>query len=154
VRIPTLVEALLWTLDQRWLVNVEIKPTNEDPKTLVNAVLNAIETTRAWDYVTISSFDHEVVNAVAIREPRLATGALIGGPLDQKTAAWLHRVKIDAVHGPPWSSDPSNDRPILVYTVNDAESGGLASRLADSGVAGLFTDDPSSLLRLFGLNRS
>jgi glycerophosphoryl diester phosphodiesterase len=154
VRVPTLVEALSWTMDEGWLVNVEIKPTSEDAGRLVDAVLQAITDVKAWDCVTISSFDHQVVEQIARRESRVATGALILGPLDQATLAWAKALGIDAIHGPPWSADARSVDPLLVYTVNEAEPGGLAMRLAGSGVAGLFTDDPRSMVELFGVNRS
>jgi glycerophosphoryl diester phosphodiesterase len=154
VRIPTLVEALRWTMDVGWLVNVEIKPTTSDANSLVRAVLDAIGSTLSWDSVTVSSFDHDVVEAVSKLEPRAATGALISGPLTASTEAWIERTGIDAVHGPPWSAGSNLARPLLVYTVNDAEPEGLARRLSEAGVAGLFTDDPVGMADLFGLSRS
>jgi glycerophosphoryl diester phosphodiesterase len=154
VRIPTLVEALRWTKDRGWLVNVEIKPTTEEVDLLVGMVLDAIGSARAWDCVTISSFDHDVVEAVVLRESRVATGALISGPLDAATESRLEILDVDAVHGPPWSADPKSGRPLLVYTVNDSGLEGLASRLAASGVAGLFSDDPIGMAARFGVNRS
>jgi glycerophosphoryl diester phosphodiesterase len=154
VRIPSLIEALQWTMEAGWLVNVEIKPTTLDADPLVQAVLKAAEATSSWESLTISSFDHQVVETVAVREPRTATGALISGPLDSRTETWMKALGIDAVHGPPWSSESRLGRPLLVYTVNDARTGGLAWELATGGVAGIFTDDPLSMTALFDVNRS
>jgi glycerophosphoryl diester phosphodiesterase len=43
--------------------------------------------------------------------------------------------------------------PILVYTVNDGTRGGLADHLAELGIDGVFSDDPASLLSLYGSDR-
>ncbi len=154
IRIPTLLEALLWTMDVDWLVNVEIKPTSDDSDALVRSVLATIERTRAWNSVTISSFDHAVVESVVRNEPRVATGALISGPLDPRTASWIEWLAIDAVHGPPSSSAPLPARPLLVYTVNDSSPDGLATQLFASGVTGIFTDDPIHFRRVDPINQS
>jgi glycerophosphoryl diester phosphodiesterase len=154
VRIPTLLEALSWTRDSQWLVNVEIKPTETDSERLISAVLSDLERTRAWDFVTISSFDHSVVEIIADRESRVATGALISGPHDCPDAGWLAHHRVDAVHGPPGTESIVSGFPWLVYTVNDAAINGMATRLARANVTGLFTDDPVSMTALFSVNRS
>ncbi len=147
VRVPTLVEALDWSRTLDWLVNVEIKPTPGDPSAQVVAVLNAIGSTDMVDHATVSSFDLAVVAEVASRQPGLATGALVSGPVDpDRVVGFLATLGAYALHAPPFGLPPmSAGVPVLVYTVNDAGPGGLAGRLADEGVAGLFTDDPASL---------
>jgi len=44
----------------------------------------------------------------------------------------------------------SREVPILVYTVNDHQPGGLADHLAELEVDGLFTDDPVGMRSHFG----
>ena len=152
VRIPTLAEALELTGRLDWLVNIEIKPTGSDLDLLVDLVLAEVRAAGVLDRSTISSFDHRVVAEVARREPSVATGALVLGPVDCSADGLLASVGADAIHGPPsclgWAGESC---PLLVYTVNDARPGGLAARLTESGVAGIFTDDPVSMVRLLRL---
>ena len=100
---------------------------------------------------SLSSFDHEVVRMAAGSEPGVATGALVEGwPEGRSAADWLRSLGADALHAPPSAAGPATAGvPLLVYTVNDAGPGGLAERLGEAGVAGLFTDDPASLAGRF-----
>ena len=152
VRVPTLAEALEWTARVDWMVNVEIKPTSADPTARVDAVLSEVRASGTLDRVTISSFDLGIVASVAEREPGVATGALVSGPIDRPAADFLRALGADALHAPPFDlgTIPSGV-PVLVYTVNDAGPDGLAGRLAGAGVAGLFTDDPASLTKRFSI---
>jgi len=155
VRIPTLAEALGSTIQFDGCVNVEIKPTSGDPIGLVDAVLAEVRSAGAGDRVAISSFDHELVALVAAREPGLATGALVSGPLDRPAGEFLRSLGADALHAPQLGLElPVGEVPVLVYTVNDAGPFGLAARLAEGGVVGLFTDDPASMTARFRVNPS
>jgi glycerophosphoryl diester phosphodiesterase len=155
VRVPTLAEALAVSADRDRLVNVEIKPTTEDVHRLVGAVLDEIRGSGVADLASISSFDHDVVALVVARAPDLAIGALVGGPIDRPAREFLGSLGADALHAPPSGVDLTDPgASILVYTVNDAGPGGLAEQLAEAGVAGLFTDDPTSLSGRFGISPS
>ena len=149
VRIPTLAEALALTVSFDGLVNVEIKPTSSDGTTLVNAVLSEVRSSGEADRVAISSFGHEIVSKVVALEPEVATGALVVSWHRESVSDLLRAVGADAVHAPPFDlNNAKSDVPVLVYTVNDAGPNGLAARLAEAGVSGLFTDDPASLAAL------
>ncbi len=166
VRVPSLTEALAWTRDADWWVNVELKSEFGGGSALVDATLRAIAEAGFADRVLISSFDHEDLASLATRESSLALGALTTSPL-YDPATYLQRLGAHAYHPsvsalgeaagptPPASTcrrDATFGRlrergvPVLVYTVNDTTPGGLAERLAASGVSGLFTDDPASLV--------
>jgi glycerophosphoryl diester phosphodiesterase len=155
VRVPSLAEALALTSRLDRLVNVEIKPTEGDRDALVDTVLREIRASNALPLVTVSSFDHEVVKRVVAKEPGVATGALVEGPLDRPVAELLRWIGADALHAPPSVVGPATlGVSVLIYTVNDAGPGGLAERLAEAGVAGLFTDDPASLAPRLSVTRS
>lgn len=172
VRIPTLTEALLLTVELDWLVNVELKSfPNTNPR-LVEAVLAAIDSTGATERVLISSFDHADIARVAAARPEIATGILVASPLHRPERYTRDLVQADAYHpstlvlgagSEPYRSNPSPGKlrsddlasltrsgiPSLVYTVNDTDTGGLAAHLVEAGASGLFTDDPRGMVRLF-----
>jgi glycerophosphoryl diester phosphodiesterase len=155
VRAPTLAEALALTLRLDRLVNVEIKPTLGDKRALVDAVLGEIRASGMVERTAVSSFDHEIVGMVAASEPGVATGALVEGPPDRPASELLCSLGADALHAPASAvASATIGVPVLIYTVNDAGPGGLAERLAERGVAGLFTDDPASLAMRFALTPS
>ena len=150
VRIPTLAEAMGWTIQIDRCVNVEIKPTTADAAGLVEGVIAEVRTAGAVDRVAISSFDHDLLARVAANEPGVATGALVPGPLDRPAIELLLSLGADALHAPYLGLEfPIPEVPVLVYTVNDAGPVGLAARLAEAGVVGLFTDDPASMAARF-----
>ena len=174
VRIPRLVDALRLTAELDRLVNVEIKAFPLSPSGLPEAVLRAIEETETSDRVLISSFDHRIVASLARSKSNssLAFGLLSHTPLWDLPRYASESVGCDTVHLSAESlgsesvayranPDRSNLRedeiealrargiPVLVYTVNDYGPAGLASRLAEAGVAGIFTDDPRGMKRHF-----
>jgi glycerophosphoryl diester phosphodiesterase len=150
IRVPTLAEALEWTIEFDRCVNVEIKPGSGDADALVEAVISQVRASGAVDLVAISSFDLNVVAQVAAQEPEVATGALVAGPLDRPAGELLRILGADALHAPCLGLElPIEGVPVLVYTVNDAGPSGLAVRLAQGGVTGLFTDDPTSMTACF-----
>jgi len=172
VAVPALAEALTWTKQQDWLVNVEIKSFPERPAGLVDRVLKVVEETETAPRVLISSFDHTDV-ALANRPGREhALGILTLTPLYCTHDYVSDLAGADAVHVSTevlgsgtvayrrersWRmlrTDVVEDLksrgiPILAYTVNDHGPASLAEHLAEIGVAGLFTDDPQGMKRSF-----
>src|SRR5262249_12041353 len=63
VCIPTLEEALIFTKEQGWLANVEIKSFPDHPPGLVERVLEVIAASGIADRILISSFDHDDIVA-------------------------------------------------------------------------------------------
>jgi glycerophosphoryl diester phosphodiesterase len=172
VRVPTLRECLELTARLGWLVNVEVKPSHDPDARLVAAVVAVVGEVGVADRVLLSSFDHGDVARAGGAAAGLATGVLTVSPLHQPARYVRELVGADSYHpsaealgasghGP--DLPPRGERlraddlraldragiPVLSFTVNDARPGGLARRLADVGVSGLFTDDPGGLLRLF-----
>jgi glycerophosphoryl diester phosphodiesterase len=172
VFIPTLEEALILTKEQDWLVNVEIKSFPDRPDEIVERVLDVISATETADRVLISSFDHDDIVAADRDGRRYALGILLATPLYRLPDYTTDMVGADTVHistevigsdtiGYRRAHTPAALRhdvvlalaergiPVLVYTVNHQAKGNLARHLAEIGVAGLFTDDPSGMRRGF-----
>lgn len=168
VRVPTLEEALAFTRDRDWLVNVEIKSFPDQPPGRVDRVLAAIEATDTADRVLISSFDHDDVAQADRSGRRYGLGLLLWTPLHRLAEYATGLVGADTVHlsaeilGSEAVTyrrhrDASSLRhdivaelrsralPTLVYTVNHQVGGMLARHLAEIGVKGLFTDDPAGI---------
>ena len=172
VVIPTLSEALLFTKEHNWLVNVELKSFPERPGDLVEPVLRAIAAAGVAHQVLISSFDHRDVAAANLPGREHALGILAMTPLCQVGRYALELVGADTVNlstdvvgaetdayrldrSPQWLDGElarglkRSGVPVLVYTVNDHGPSSLAADLAAIGVAGLFTDDPLGMKKSF-----
>jgi glycerophosphoryl diester phosphodiesterase len=171
VIIPTLAEALAFTKEQDWLVNVEIKSFPEQPPGLVERVLDVIAATDTAECVLISSFDHNDIVAARHPERRYSLGILAATPL-YRIDGYATLVGADTVHlsSEVLGADAVSYRrqcsaralrhdivadlkqsgiPVLVYTVNHQAGGNLARHLAEIGVDGVFTDDPRGLKQRF-----
>ena len=165
VKVPTLAEALCFTRDHDWLVNVEVKSFPDRPPGIVARVLEEIWASSVENRVLISSFDHTDLAELGDRGCRCALGALTSTPL-HRTADYLTKLlRVDTFHTSTevmgadsvgyrrsLASQSLNgslvaelrDRgiPTLVYTVNDFGVGRLADQIWRAGVAAIFTDDP------------
>ena len=180
VRVPTLADALMLTADRDWLVNVEIKSFPGNPPGIVEAVLEAITRTGTASRVLLSSFDHRDIARIPCLIPPtrrnllgIPRGILVATPLFRPHAYLAEIVGAQTFHASAnclgsesigyrqrrtaealWSDGiaelRSREVPILVYTVNDHQPGGLADHLAELGVDGLFTDDPVGMRSRFG----
>ena len=180
VRVPTLVDALTLTAERDWLVNVEIKSFPGNPPGIVEAVLDAILRTDTAGRVLLSSFDHHAIARLPCVIPParqalldIPRGILVATPLFRPYAYLAQVVAAQTFHASArylgsesigyrqrrtaealWSDGiaelRSREVPILVYTVNDHQPGGLADHFAELGVTGLFTDDPIGMRSHFG----
>ena len=168
VRIPTLEEALIFTREQDWLVNVEIKSFPDQPPGLVERALEVIAATGTADRVLMSSFDHDDVVAARRDDRRYALGILLATPIHRLADYAIDLVGAERSTSRPRSSGPSRS-PIVGRrdatslrrdivgdprrretfpcwsTPSITRRADLARHLAEIGVAGLFTDDPGGL---------
>jgi glycerophosphoryl diester phosphodiesterase len=172
VRVPTLEEALFFTRDHDWLVNIEIKSFPQRPPGFLDRVLETIAATETADRVLISSFDHGDVAAANRPGRRYALGILADAPLYRIQDYAVDLVGAETVHLSTQvigaetisyrrarlasvlrtgivGSLKARGIPTLVYTVNDPPAGDLAAHLAEIGVDGLFSDSPEGLARRF-----
>jgi glycerophosphoryl diester phosphodiesterase len=81
VRIPTLEDALIFTREQGWLANVEIKSFPDRPPGLVRRILDLISETGTADRILLSSFDHDDVVAARRDDRRYGLGVLLATPI-------------------------------------------------------------------------
>ena len=172
IRVPSLHEALQFTRDCDWRVNIEIKSFPNPNDSIVSAVLTEVESLGISESILISSFNHDDVAEVCRLAPRIATGLLVDQPLFRPERYLRDVVGADCYHtsgevagavSDRYRDHPSSETlragplrglldnhcPILIYTVNDANPGGLADHLAELGVSAIFTDDPEQLVALF-----
>jgi glycerophosphoryl diester phosphodiesterase len=177
VSIPTLAEALAFTLERDWLVNVELKSVPAANPDLAPTVVGLIRHMNAFAHVLISSFDHRELAAARWLSTELALGVLTTAPLQRPedyvgpivganayhpTAAVLGAGS-DAYRRAPAAqalrvSDidrlQSAGVAVNVFTVNAHEPGGLSDHLAEIGVTGIFTDDPRGLVSRWAPDRA
>ena len=149
-RIPTLVETIELALELGLDLNLELKPC---PGRQHETAIAAVETLRRhWPggrpWPLLSSFAVASLEEIRLRAPEMPRGLLIGRPtrrgqgmLDRLDCVTLHcdarRVTKGLV-----ASLAATGRPVLCYTVNDAQR---ARRLLQMGVASIITDRPADL---------
>lgn len=155
VRIPTLREALEFTLASNWRVNIEIKdaagtPGDEHVVEDVAALVNDLDLTQR---VLISSFNHSYLRRCKAADARIATAALVEEPhpdpvaLLRELGAAAYNPGRDAIDEPTVRAVRAAGLDVLVWTVNDPDE---MRRMIDWGVSGLFTDFPQVLNTLLG----
>jgi glycerophosphoryl diester phosphodiesterase len=150
---PTLPEALAFTHDNDWRVNVEIKDLSGTPgdATVVEQVVVLIEMLAMRDRVLISSFNHSYLGRVKAANPGLATGVLVENPVDDP-AALLRRFDAQAYHPSAATIPPgtvadmrAQGFDVNIWTVNDDTT---LRHFIQAGASGLFTDFPHRLKAL------
>ena len=164
VRIPSLAQALDLTQTLDWHVNIELKTFHEGGPGLAEAVAAVVLSRRMSDRVLISAFDHKELVRIRPLLPEVALGALTMTPLHNSARYVREIVGADTYHPSAealgsrslaYQADPRpenlwsegvRDVPTFVYTVNKPD---LAQHLGAIGVAGLFSDDPGGVLRLW-----
>ncbi len=152
-KVPTLSEALRFTQDASFCINLELKrlPSPMENFPVVERVLAMIDDTRIdYERVIISSFNHEWLREVQARNPSLAIQALIGysetDPLD-----WGD-LEFDTYNARSTLIDEKQVRAITkkgisvnLFTVNEEDE---MLRFTEAGAAGLITDFPQRAVRL------
>ena len=147
---PTLEEALAFTRESDWRVNVELKDLSGTPgeAVIVETVAALIEQMGMVERVIISSFNHDYLRRVKAANPNLVTAALVFAPVAD-AAAWLRELQAKALNPNPESIDLAAIDPLRaqgfgvnVWTVNDEA---LMRRLIEARASGIFTDFPHVL---------
>lgn len=158
LRIPTLDEALAFTADHGWRVNVEIKdmtvnadgslgsPTYPGDEAVVRAVLECIRAHGLFGRTLLSSFRHACLRHAASMEPALALAALVEDVRPDDPVGLCRDLGVVAYHPGDdivTEADVAGLRAIgvavNVWTVNEEAD---MRRFIDWGVAGLITDFP------------
>ncbi|MCL4300820.1 MAG: glycerophosphodiester phosphodiesterase [Anaerolineae bacterium] len=149
--IPTLREALVFTQEHNWLVNVEIKelipPLMNFP--VVEAVVGLIKNLHMTEQVLLSSFVHAYILQAKALHPAIAVAALL-----DEGEAWPAGLTVDAFHPHYTSVDADHTQAlhqagvgVNPWTVNDPAE---MKRLIAAGVTGIFTDFPQLLKQVIG----
>lgn len=147
---PTLREALQFTKNKDWSVNVEIKDVSGTPgdADIVQKTVALIEAMDMLDHVLISSFNLNYLIQVKQLNPNIKTAALVKKMNDPLKV--LQDTGADAIN-PSYDSikdfsivktlrDAGFD--VYVWTVNDKDS---MMTLINAGVSGIITDYPQRM---------
>ena len=147
---PTLGEALTFTLEHSWSVNLEIKDLggNPDPDQVVKKILTLVQDLDMVDSVLISSYNQTYLAQVRKIHPHVATGVLVSKPHPHPESL-LRQLGAQAYH-PRLSGFRPTDIALLhrqgcrvnIWDVNDRKT---MERLVRAGVDGIFTDFPQLL---------
>ena len=147
---PTLREALTFTQEHSWSVNLEIKDLtgNPDPHQVAKKILTLVEDLEMLDSVLISSYNQDYLAKLRETHHHIATGVLVSKPHPQPEKL-LRRLGAQAYH-PRLSGFRPADIALLrrqgyrvhVWNVNDRKT---MERLVRAGVDGIFTDFPQLL---------
>lgn len=152
-KIPTLREALRFTQDSDWRVNLELKrlPPPMEHFPVVERVLELVdELNIAPDRVIISSFHHDWLRQVRALNPAITIQALIGywedEPLDWGDLEFETYNALSTLIDEAQIRDlAAKGIAVNLFTVNDERD---MRRFIAAGVAGLFTDFPQRLRAL------
>jgi glycerophosphoryl diester phosphodiesterase len=149
---PTLRQALEFTRDNHWRVNVELKeqPTEALGQTLVDEAVSLIQELgmAEGDQVVVSSFNHEYLKTVRALNPQLPIQALTSKEIDN-LPEYLAQLGTNACNPKVnvWSPQELGELgrsgiQFNVWTVNDEA---VMRQLIEANVHGIFTDVPQVL---------
>lgn len=151
--VPTLKEALVFTKDNNWVVNLELKP-NPPPMDQYPVVAQTLKQIEAVGIdprqIILSSFHHPWLHEVKAQTSDLVVQALVGWG-NRKT---LNTPELDFEVYNISRQLADNDRiqwlqdlgkQVNVYTVNEAAE---MRQLINAGVNGIFTDFPQRLAQV------
>jgi glycerophosphoryl diester phosphodiesterase len=157
--IPTLREALVYTRDQHWKVNIEIKDASKvaaADAVIVEKTVALVKELGMTNQVLISSFNHSYIQKVKSLEPALVTAALVE-KADPDPAALLRRNGAQAYNPAAKVIAPAAIRPlreqgfdVFIWTVNDEAT---LKTLVEAGASGIFTDFPQLLKTVLEKNK-
>ncbi len=149
-RIPTLADALVWAVESRIGVNVELKHDVPNRGQVARATAFAVRVARAD--ILFSSFDPLLLALIAGRVPSLPR-ALLTHSRQSRWAGWLQEAVrppiVDAIHVQRTQVDPNamvrytrRGLRVGVWTVDDPAEGAAFIR---QGASWIITDRPGAL---------
>lgn len=152
---PTLRQALEFTLDNNWRVNVELKkqPSEELDRIIVEKTVALIEELGMDDgqQVVISSFKHDYLRTVKDLNPRIPTQAITSKAI-RDLPAYLAELGTDTCNPKvtAWNYKRLGEMraqgiAFNVWTVDDELT---MKALINTGVNGVVTNYPQTLIRL------
>lgn len=151
--IPTLREALIYTKDNNWWVNIEIKDASGTfaDAVIVSDVVNLVEELGMEDQVLISSFNFDYLKQVKANNQSLPTGVLVN-KIVMDPLALMKELDAQAFH-PGMKVTYEKQVSLLlkegyavnVWTVNEESD---MQKLIEMGVTGIITDFPQRAIAL------
>jgi len=152
---PTLLQALEFTHDNNWRVNVELKdqPNEQLSQTLVEKTIKMIDEFGMDErgQVVVSSFNHAYLKSVQALNPNIPIQALTDKKIN-KLPEYLAGLGTDTCNSKvnAWSPEELSDLgqsgiQFNVWTVNEET---LMRQLINANVHGIFTDYPQLLERV------
>jgi glycerophosphoryl diester phosphodiesterase len=150
---PTLRDALVFTRDNKWRVNVEIKDMTGriGDADGVEKVVALIAELGMGERVIISSFNHRYLERARKADATIALGALVE-KADPDPAALLRRLSAQAYHPRLGQISPNQVAALRaagfgvnIWTVNEPSD---MEALMKAGASGLFTDFPQTFAEL------
>ena len=151
--IPTLREALIYTKNNQWWVNIEIKDASETPAdaVIVSKVVALVEELEIQDQVLISSFNMEYLKQVKSLNKDLPTGVLVN-KIIMDPLALMKEIDAQAFHPGMKVTYEKQVKSLLeagynvnVWTVNEESD---MQKLIEMGVTGIITDFPQRAFTL------
>lgn len=152
-KVPTLEEALLFTKEKNWKVNLELKrlpnPFKNFP--VPERVLALIQKTGiGHNQIIVSSFNHEWLRYIEDVAPGIEIQALIGfsftAPLDWGDFGFeIYNARSTLIDEKQIKTAIEKGKRVNLFTVNEIED---MQRFMDQGVDGLITDYPQHLKAL------
>jgi glycerophosphoryl diester phosphodiesterase len=152
-KVPTLREALVFTRDAGWRVNLELKrlPPPLERFPVVERVLALVEELEMPPHqVILSAFNHDWLRQAQALRPDIGVQALIGysftAPLDWGDLSFAtYNARSTSITEGKIRQVTSQGIAVNLFTVNDEDD---MRRFIAAGVTGLFTDFPQRLLNL------
>ena len=149
IKVPTLQQALVFTKEENWRVNLELKtiPPPMEDFPIVDRVLALIdEVGMGTDRIIISSFNHDWLRQVQRLNPDITVQALV---LDlafgAKPAFVTYNAMIDFMDEDKVRAAVAKGVTVNIYAVNEEDD---MRRFIAAGAAGLITDFPQTLQRV------
>jgi len=144
--ILTLRQALMFAVDEKQYLNIEVKDMSEiaDDEEVMGIIIDEIRRSGAESQVMLSSFYHPYMVLSKKLVPSIPTAALLEEKRDD-IVEYMHSLNVDACHLDDAITDETTVRSLRdaglavnVYTVNDLQR---QNELFHWGVNGVFTDD-------------
>ena len=154
LKVPTVEEALAFTKDNDWVVNIELKklPPPLENFPVVTEFFRVMDRVRiAPEQVRLSSFQHHWLAQARSLRPEVEVQALVGyhrdRPIDWRAVEDYQTINARATLTPPEKVRQlvAAGKKINLFTVNETDE---AARYIEAGVSGLFSDFPQDLVPL------
>lgn len=148
--IPTLSDALTFTRQHDWRVNIEIKDLTGKPgdPVIVEQVASQVTELGMEENVFISSFNHTYLQRLKAVNPCLKTAALVEKPdldplgLLKRLSAAAYNPNADTLQMDQIKEVVKQGYQVFIWTVNDEDR---MRGLIAAGASGLFTDFPQRM---------